>query len=40
MIGMDLSDGTIELHLANLVPFHVIVFPFDGTIHNSKETSK
>jgi hypothetical protein len=37
---MDSIHGTIELHLANLVPFHAMVFPFDDTIHNSKETSK
>jgi hypothetical protein len=35
MIGMDSIYGTIELHLANMAPFHAIVFPFDGTIHNS-----
>jgi hypothetical protein len=36
MIGMYSIDGTIELHLANVVPFHAIVFPFDATVHNSK----
>jgi hypothetical protein len=40
MIRIDLINSTIELHLASLVPFHAIVFPFDNTIHNSKETSK